>query len=57
MTQEDILYFERRAEEARRAAEAADGVVRQTHEQFAMAYADHAAQASVARSTVDQMLG
>jgi hypothetical protein len=57
MTRDKIEYFNRRAEEAMAAAEASDGIVRQTHEKFAKAYADRVAQANVARMTVDELLG
>ena len=57
MLQNEIEYFARRAEEARKAAEANEGIVRQTHEKFATAYADPVAQANVARATVDDLLG
>jgi len=57
MKRREIKYFERRAEEARAAAEASDGIVRQTHEKFAAAYAERIAQADIARRAVEEMLG
>lgn len=50
-------YFARRAEEEScKAAATAESIVRQTHENFAAAYAERAGQAKVARMTVDDLL-
>nr|WP_295660994.1 hypothetical protein [Polymorphobacter sp.] len=58
MADEEIQYFERRAEEeAGIAVVASDTIVRETHEQFAKAYKHRVAQAKVARATVDNILG
>lgn len=44
MTQRELDYFERRAAEARRRAEASSGIVKVTHERFVAAYAERLAQ-------------
>lgn len=56
--QSEIDSSTRRADEAReKAASTSVGIVRETHERFAAAYAERLAQSRLARATVDEMLG
>lgn len=58
MDQNKAEYFARRVEESRqKAALASSDSVRETHEKFAAAYAERAAEAKLARSTVNELLG
>jgi len=56
MAQNETEYLERRAEEERSAAAANEGIIRQTHEKFAAAYAERIAQANIAPMPVVEVL-